>query len=105
MKKSATLLFLVLISFLVHSQTCTPTWPMGGGDGVMPTSLPPAYEGSAYSASVNFKVPLDTTYKYGSFTVPAVLDTIKIDSVIGLNAVPASVAFKYVTNPATGYIK
>lgn len=98
-----TLLLLGIIS--AYSQNCTPSWPQGGGAGIIPdsaTNLPAAYELIPYSATVNFKVPKDTVASLGGFPVAVTIQNITVTNVSGLSAIPATVPFTYVTNPATG---
>lgn len=63
------LLFLLFISFhfIIHAQTCTPAWGGGGSksDGLRPDSvqnLPAATVSVPYSATIQLKVPKDSTY-------------------------------------------
>ena len=105
MKKTFLVLTLLCISNFLSAQNCTPTWPTGGGAGIIPdsiTNLPPAYEGSAYSATINFKVPKDTTASLGGFPVAVTINDITIDNVDGFAAIPSTVPFTYVSNPADG---
>lgn len=104
MKKLLLASFLTLSATFVNAQ-CTPEWPSGGGAGIVPdsaTNLPSAYELMPYSATVNFKVPLDTVYSYGGFLVVATIENITVTDVTGLSAIPSSVPFTYTTNPANG---
>ncbi len=104
--KKLLLAFLLAFTFhFVQAQNCTPTWPQGGGAGIIPdsaTNLPVAYELIPYSSSVYFKVPKDTVAELGGFPVAVTIQNITITSVSGLSAIPSSVPFTYVTNPATG---
>lgn len=105
---------LLLISLLLsgityaYSQNCTPTWPQGGGAGIIPdsaTNLPVAYELIPYSATVNFKVPKDTIASLGGFPVAVTIQNITVNNVTGLSSIPYTVPFTYVTNPSTGIFK
>ncbi len=108
MKRLFTLFFVSVIHIAANAQTCTPSWPNGAGAGVQPdsaTNLPHANSGTAYSTSINFKVPKDTTYKFGSSNVKAEIDSIVIDSVHGFENISANPAFTYSPNPASGSFK
>lgn len=105
MKKLLLTAFTFLLLTASYAQNCTPTWPSGGGPGIIPdsaTNLPVAYELLPYSATVNFKVPKDTIASLGGFPVAVTIQNITVVNVSGLSAIPASVPFTYVTNPATG---
>jgi hypothetical protein len=104
MKKILLASFLTLSATFVNAQ-CTPEWPSGGGAGIVPdsaTNLPSAYELMPYSATVNFKVPLDTVASLGGFPVAVTIENITVTDVTGLSAIPSSVPFTYTTNPANG---
>lgn len=100
--KQTLLAFVLILSIGFKSWSqCTPTWPTGGGAGISPdsaTNLPHALEGLAYDATIQFKAPLDTTY----LGFPVVIDSITIDNVTGLSAIPNISPFTYVPNPASG---
>jgi hypothetical protein len=105
MKKLLLSVVFALSIHFVQAQNCTPTWPQGGGAGIIPdsaTNLPVAYELIPYSSTVYFKVPKDTVATLGGFPVAVTIQNITITSVSGLSAIPAFVPFTYVTNPGNG---
>ncbi len=87
-------------AFLLNAQNCTPNWP-GGGPGISPdsaTGLPHGVINTPYTATLQYKVPLDTTY----MGLPVTITDATVTSVSGLSTIPNSVPFTYVTNPASG---
>ena len=105
MKKLFLSLSFVATAFATQAQNCTPVWPVGGGPGIMPdsaTNLPIAHQSEPYNAEVHFKVPFDTTAVVAGFTVDVEVQNITVESVTGLDAIPATTPFTYVTNPSTG---
>ena len=105
MKKLLPVALLTCIAFGSIAQNCTPEWPAGAGAGIMPdsaTNLPVAYETQAYTAVVQFKVPLDTVANVNGNDVPVLVTDITVNTVTGLDAIPYITPFTYVTNPASG---
>jgi hypothetical protein len=73
---------LFAVSVSVNAQSCTPntdTVP-----GITPDTLQPAFVGVPYQQVIYFRLPHDTTVTIGPFTVPLIIDSLLIDSVIGL---------------------
>lgn len=99
------ILLAVLLIFTIGIKSwaqCTPTWPTGGGHGIIPdsaTNLPHANEGMAYNATIQFFTPLDTLYLG---TIPVTIDNVTITGVTGLSVIPNISPFTYVPNPANG---
>jgi len=105
MKKLFLSLSFVATAFATQAQNCVPAWPVGAGPGIMPdsaTNLPIAHQSEPYNAEVHFKVPLDTTAVLLGNTVDVVIQNITVESVEGLDAIPATTPFTYVTNPSSG---
>ncbi len=102
MKKILLAVILILSLGIKSWGQCTPTWPTGGGHGIIPdsaTNLPHAIEGMPYNANIQFFTPLDTMYLG---TIPVTIDNVTITGVTGLSVIPNISPFTYVPNPATG---
>jgi hypothetical protein len=100
MKHTLLSILSLLIAVNAFAQVCTPEWPVGQGPGIIPdsaTNLPAGTENVAYDFVVQFKVLKDTMLG----PLPVTVDYIQIDSVSGLNDIPASVPFFYNCNPPT----
>jgi len=73
---------LFAVSFSARAQACTPnndTVP-----GITPDTLQTAFVGTPYQQVIYFRLPHDTSITIGPFIVPLIIDSLLIDSVIGL---------------------
>lgn len=70
------------LSVFVQAQPCTPntdTVP-----GITPDALETAFVGIPYEQVIYFRLPQDTSVTIGPYTIPLIIDSLLIDSVIGL---------------------
>lgn len=95
MKKIILNLSLLAMSFAAYAQTCTPdntiTEP-----GTYPSQLPVGTAGQNYQETVQFNIPADTSVDFNGTQVTAIIDSIKVLSVMGLPA-----GLSYTCNPVS----
>ena len=94
--KVAKILILLSCTIQLAAQPCTPLANFPGNQGILPSTLPPAYLDAPYSTVMQLKAPADTNVVFNGFPVKFVIDSMRLVQTIGL---PPGITFQ--CNPVT----